>query len=262
MRIAKGGLTIVGILAYSFFVLPIFALFVGAINGTDATSLPDTRLILDAIALSLRTSAISLVVIILLGTPLAYIFARWQFWGKKVAQVTLELPLVMPPAVAGLALLLTFGRRGLLGDFLLAADIQIVFTQLAVIIAQIFVAAPFYIRTAQIGFANVPLDLEDAARVDGATDRHVFWYITLPLALRALIAGLVLSWARAIGEFGATILFAGSLQGRTQTMPLLVYAEFERDINAAIWTGIILLTVAFFALLLSQILAPQDDANT
>ncbi|MEL6309335.1 MAG: ABC transporter permease [Chloroflexota bacterium] len=262
MRIAKGGLTIVGILAYSFFVLPIFALFVGAINGTDATNLPDTRLILDAIALSLRTSAISLVVIILLGTPLAYIFARWQFWGKKVAQVLLELPLVMPPAVAGLALLLTFGRRGIFGDFLLAADIQVVFTQLAVIIAQTFVAAPFYIRTAQIGFASVPLDLEDAARVDGATDRHVFWYITLPLALRALIAGLVLSWARAIGEFGATILFAGSLQGRTQTMPLLVYAEFERDINAAIWTGIILLTVAFFALLLSQILAPQDDANT
>ncbi|MEO0595264.1 MAG: ABC transporter permease, partial [Chloroflexota bacterium] len=210
----------------------------------------------------LRTSAISLVVIILLGTPLAYIFARWQFWGKKVAQVLLELPLVMPPAVAGLALLLTFGRRGIFGDFLLAADIQVVFTQLAVIIAQTFVAAPFYIRTAQIGFASVPLDLEDAARVDGATDRHVFWYITLPLALRALIAGLVLSWARAIGEFGATILFAGSLQGRTQTMPLLVYAEFERDINAAIWTGIILLTVAFFALLLSQILAPQDDANT
>ena len=260
-QFAKGGLTLVGILAYSFFVLPIFALFVGVLSGNVATSLPDTRLILDAIALSLRTSAISLVVIILLGTPLAYIFARWQFWGKKVAQVLLELPLVMPPAVAGLALLLTFGRRGLFGDFLLAADVQIVFTQLAVIIAQTFVAAPFYIRTAQIGFASVPSDLEDAARVDGANNRHVFWYITLPLALRALVAGLVLSWARAIGEFGATILFAGSLQGRTQTMPLLVYAEFERDINAAIWTGIILLIVAFFALLLSQLLAPQDDTS-
>jgi molybdate transport system permease protein len=123
------------------------------------------------------------------------------------------------------------------------------------VIAQTFVAAPFYIRSAQVGFESVPQELEDAARVDGASEWAVFFQVTLPLSLRQIASGLILSWARAVGEFGATILFAGSLQGRTQTMPLLVYSVFERDINAAIWTGLLLMLVAFFALLLSQWLA-------
>ena len=212
-----------------------------------------------ALSLSLLTSSITLLLTILLGTPLAFVLARWRFPGRRIISTFIALPIVLPPAVAGLALLLTFGRRGLLGPFLLEFGISIPFTVLAVIIAQTFVAAPFYIRAAQIGFASVPRDYEDAARVDGASEWAVFWRVTLPISQRALGAGLILSWARAIGEFGATILFAGSLQGRTQTMPLLVYSIFERDINAAIWTGVLLLGIALVALLFSQWLSRGQD---
>jgi molybdate transport system permease protein len=161
--------------------------------------------------------------------------------------------------VAGLALLLTFGRRGLLGEPLQSVGISLPFTAAAVVLAQMFVAAPFYIRAAQIGFSSVPSDIEEAARVDGASGWQVVRWITLPLSRQALAAGLVLSWARALGEFGATILFAGSLQGRTQTMPLLVYSIFERDINAAIWTGLMLVGLALLALLLSQWLSRETS---
>ena len=154
----------------------------------------------------------------------------------------------MPPAVAGLALLLTFGRAGVIGSFLAEAGIIVPFSILAVIVAQFFISAPFYIRSAQVGFGGIAPEIEDAARVDGAYGWLMFWYIILPIAWRALIAGMILSWARALGEFGATILFAGNLQGKTQTMPLLVYSIFERDIDAAIWTGLILIVLAMVAL--------------
>jgi len=163
----------------------------------------------------------------------------------------IELPIVLPPAVAGLALLITFGRRGLLGPALTALEISLPFTVYAVVMAQTFVAAPFYLRAAQLGFESVPDEIEDAARVDGAGGWALFWRVTLPLTVRALGAGLVLTWARALGEFGATILFAGSLQGVTQTMPLLIYTVIERDLNAAIWTGILLIGMAMVALILA-----------
>lgn len=257
--VAKWLLGSLGVFTYSLFVLPILALFIQAIGSGGWQDVPQSDIVLDAIGLSLRTTGISIIAIILLGTPLAYIFARWQFRGKRIANVLIELPIVMPPAVAGLALLLTFGRRGLIGGFLADANITIIFTSWAVVIAQFFVAAPFFIRAAQVGFASIPDELEDAARVDGATDFGVFWYITLPLSLRAISVGVILSWARALGEFGATILFAGNLQGRTQTMPLLVFAVFERDIDAAIWTGILLIMIAFIALLISQLLSNTDS---
>lgn len=249
----------IGIISYSIFVLPILVLILQGFNGGGLQNLPNPRIIIDAVWLSVRTTSISLFIIFILGLPLAYIFARWQFRAKSFLQVFVELPIVMPPAVAGLALLLTFGRRGFIGAFLADIGINIAFTSWAVVIAQVFVAAPFFIRAAQIGFSSIPDELEDAARVDGASDLTVFRLITLPLSLRAISAGLVLSWARALGEFGATILFAGSLQGRTQTMPLLVYATFERDIDAAIWTGILLIIIAFIAIFISQFLARSDE---
>lgn len=248
-------------IAYVLLVLPLFVLILRTVDSGGWQNLPDSNVVRDAIWLSLRTTGISLIAIIILGLPLAYVFARWRFRGKRFIEVLIELPIVMPPAVAGLALLLTFGRRGFIGAYLADAGISIPFTAWAVVIAQVFVAAPFFIRAAQLGFASIPDDLEDAARVDGATEAAVFRFVTLPLSIRAISAGLILSWARATGEFGATILFAGSLQGRTQTMPLLVYSVFERDIDAAIWTGILLIIVAFVALLLSRLLSGEDSPS-
>lgn len=243
-----------GSLAYILLTLPLFVLVGQGFIAISSHFIPQLAVIGQALWLSLWTSLISLIVILCLGTPLAYIFARWQFRGRQLAQVILELPIVMPPAVAGLALLLTFGRRGLIGQWLALLGVHIPFTALAVIIAQIFVAAPFFIRTAQVGFANIDPDLEAAARVDGATNWDVLRYITLPLSRHALGAGLILSWTRAIGEFGATMVFAGNLQGETQTMPLLVYYTFERDINAAVWVSLLLLLIAFVALMSSHLL--------
>lgn len=253
-------LGIIGVLAYSLLFLPLLVFIGRALTIGSWQTLPESSIVLDAIWLSLRTTSISLIIIVLLGLPLAYIFARWEFRAKTLATVLIEIPIVMPPAVAGLALLLTFGRRGAIGLTLSDLGINIAFTSWAVVIAQVFVAAPFFIRAAQIGFASISQEMEDAARVDGASEWLVFSRITLPLSAKAIIAGLILSWARALGEFGATILFAGSLQGRTQTMPLLVYATFERDIDAAIWTGLLLIIIAFIALFISRLLT-QDASD-
>ena len=249
----------VSLLMWVFLFLPIVALIWRAVAAQSWQNLPETGIIFSATWLSLKTTFASIIIMILCGTPLAYALARWQFRGRRLARVITELPIVLPPAVAGLALLLALGRRGLLGGLLLEYDISIPFTTLAVIIAQTFVASPYYIRAAQVGFADVSNDLEDAARVDGATEWSVFWYITLPIAFRALSAGLVLAWARAMGEFGATALFAGSRQDETQTMTLLVYDVFQSDLDAAIWTGLLLIAVALITLLLSQWLARTDD---
>ncbi|NDJ36375.1 MAG: molybdate ABC transporter permease subunit, partial [Chloroflexi bacterium] len=170
--------------------------------------------ILDALLVSMRTTTISVVLVVALGTPLAYALARFQFPGKRLISALVEVPIVMPPVVAGLALLLAFGRRGLIGASLVDLGLMVIFTPAAVIITQVFVSAPFYIRAAQTRFAAVPRDLEEAARIDGANEWLVFRHITLPLSLPALLTGLALAWARALGEFGATILFAGNLQGR------------------------------------------------
>jgi molybdate transport system permease protein len=239
-----------------FLMLPVVVLLTRGLATRGWEGLPAAG-ITEAITISLITTSISSLITLLLGTPLAYVFARRKFRFKRLLNVMIELPIVLPPAVAGLALLITLGRRGTLGPLLDNMGISLAFTTAAVVLAQVFVAAPFYIRTAQVGFQNIPDEIESAAKVDGAAGWALFWYITLPLALRALAAGLTLSWARALGEFGATILFAGSLQGRTQTMPLLIYNVLERDLNAAIWTGVILVGLALVALLLAQWLRPN-----
>ena len=246
------------LIALLFLTLPILALIVRALQNQAWENTPISA-ISDAIWLSFVTTSITVILTLVFGTPLAYLLARWRLPLRRLIGVLVELPIVLPPAVAGLALLIAFGRRGLFGGLLTNVGISLPFTTFAVIMAQCFVAAPFYIRAAQVGFAGVPRDLEDAARVDGADRLALFVYITLPLAGRALGAGIVLSWARALGEFGATILFAGSLQGRTQTMPLLIYNVIERDIDAAIWTGLILIGLAMVALVISHLLGRRED---
>lgn len=239
--------------------LPLLALALRALE-TRAWERATGSGIPEAMFLSLVTTLTTVSLTLLLGTPLAFVLARWQFPLKRALNLLIELPIVLPPAVAGLALLVTFGRRGLLGPALAGVGISLPFSTLAVVIAQTFIAAPFYIRSAQVGFKGIDPEIEEAARVDGASGLALFWRITLPLAGRSLAAGLALCWARALGEFGATILFAGSLQGRTQTMPLLVYNVLERDINAAIWTGLLLVLLALAALLFSQWMSKKADS--
>ncbi len=243
--------------ALLFLILPVIVLVGRAISAQAWNALPETG-ILQAILLSFVTTLLTLLLTLLFGTPLAYVFARKRFPLRRSLNLLLELPIVLPPAVAGLALLVTFGRRGALGPALSLVGVTLPYTTAAVVVAQTFVSAPFYIRSAQVGFRAIPREIEDAARVDGAAGLALFRYVTLPLARRPLAAGLVLSWARALGEFGATILFAGSLQGRTQTMPLLIYNVLERDIDAAIWAGVVLIGLALLALLVSQWLRRED----
>jgi molybdate transport system permease protein len=233
----------------------LFALFLGLPVATlVARSILDGSLrvalaspeVLDALWLSLVTTAISLVVTMVLGLPLAFVLARRRFWGRGLVEAVVDLPIVLPPSVAGLALLLVFSRAGLLSAPFAFLGITVPFTTVAVILAMVFVSAPFFVRSARTGIAGVDRDLEDAARVDGATEPQLFRSITIPLAGSALAAGLVMTWARSLGEFGATIMFAGNVQGRTQTLPLVVYSEFQGgDLDASIAAAAILVIAAF-----------------
>ena len=249
-----GGWTVrlVAGLTLLFLGLPVVVLIARSILDGSLTNAITTPVVLDALILSLVTTSISLVLSVTFGLPLAWLMARRTFRGSWLVETIVDLPIVLPPAVAGLGLLLVFGRRGLLGD---AFDLSIPFTTLAVILAQTFVSAPFFIRSARTGISNVDLDLEAAARVDGASEVQVFRRITAPLAATALAAGLVMAWARALGEFGATIMFAGSIEGRTQTLPLVVYGEFQGgDLDASIAAAAILVLAAFGVLIAVRIL--------
>jgi molybdate transport system permease protein len=207
-----------------------------------------------AIALSLRTSTTAVVLVLVFGTPLALLLGRRRPRMVSLLEVLIDLPTVLPPAVAGLALLMAFGRRGLLGGTLTALGIQIPFTTLAVVLAQIFVASPYYIKTAAVGLSGVSRELEQAAALDGATPWRTFRHVIVPLAWHALVGGAALCWARALGEFGATIIFAGNLVGRTQTMPLAVYLGFEMDLSQALTLGAILLGTSCAILLVVRAL--------
>ena len=229
-----------------FLGLPVVALVARALfDGSLATTIT-SRVVLDALLLSLVTTAVSLVLTVVFGLPLAYVLARRTFVGKGWLEAIIDLPIVLPPSVAGLALLIVFGRRGLFGGPFELLGIAIPFTTVAVVLAQTFVSAPFFIRSARTGIASVDRDLEDAARVDGASERQLFRAITVPLASAALAAGLVMTWARSLGEFGATIMFAGNIGGRTQTLPLVVYSEFQAgDLDSSIAAAAILVLAAF-----------------
>ena len=208
-----------------------------------------------ALALSLKTTALSLAVVVALGTPLAFLLARTEGRLNAVLQAAIELPIVLPPAVLGVALLLAFGRAGPFGGALDALGIALPFSVAAVVIAQVIVSAPFYVQAARVGFQAVDPDLTLVARTLGASPARAFARVTLPMAAPALLTGAALAWARALGEFGATLLFAGSLAGRTQTLPLAIYAALETDIGAARAIAIVLCGVAFLLLALLRVLA-------
>lgn len=240
-----------------FLSLPIIALFLrtSPVSLIDNLREPDVLL---AIGISLVTTLISTLIIILGGTPLAYSQARGQFRFSRAVDTLIDLPLVLPPAVAGVALLMAFGRRGILGGLLSDLGIHIAFTPLAVILAQVFVAAPFYIKSATVGFKNIDQELEQSAALDGASSPQIFRFLTLPLSWSALLGGSVMSWARALGEFGATIIFAGNFPGRTQTMPLAIYIGFELDLNIALTLSVILILFSFLALIVSKRILDRD----
>jgi molybdate transport system permease protein len=234
-----------------FLSLPILALFL-RISPADLVENLRQPDVLQAIALSLVTTLISTIIIILAGTPLAYSQARGQFRFSRLVDTLIDLPLVLPPAVAGVALLMAFGRRGILGGVLDDLGLHIAFTPVAVIIVQVFVAAPFYIKSATLGFSNIDQELEQAAALDGASSPQIFRFLTIPLSWSALLGGGVMSWARALGEFGATIIFAGNFPGRTQTMPLAIYIGFELDLDIALTLSVILILLSFFALIVAK----------
>jgi molybdate transport system permease protein len=234
--------------AMAFLLLPLLAIFLRIPPGEMVAQL-GSDVATDALLLSLRTSLIASALILIVGTPAAHLVATRRFPGRQAVITLIELPLVMPPVVAGIALLAAFGRAGLLGDELGALGISIPFTEAAVVMAVAFVASPFYIRQAIAAFEAVDPVMVDAARSLGAGPGRAFWRISLPLASGGLAAGWALAFARGLGEFGATIIFAGSLQGTTQTLPLAVYAQFESDFDAALAIGGLLIIVSAAILL-------------
>jgi molybdate transport system permease protein len=241
-------------LGLAFLALPVLALLLRALESGALVSALAGRAVFDALLLSLSSTAVSLLIVVVLGTPLAFVLARTVFRGKALAEALVDLPIVLPPSVAGLALLFAYGRNGIAGGSLELLGISLPFTTLAVIVAQVFVSMPFFIRAARAGFRAVGPDVEEAARVDGASESAVLGRVTLPLAAPALGAGLVLAWARALGEFGATILFAGNIGGRTQTLPLLVYSEFQDSLDAAMAAATILVLAALGVLVAVRLL--------
>lgn len=240
-----------------FLLLPVVALMLRSNPNQWIASLTQPQVI-QAVRLSLGTSLIATILTILLGTPLAFAIARDYIPMRRFIDTLIDLPIILPPAVAGIALLMAFGRRGILGSYLDEIGIQIAFTPVAVILAQTFIAAAFYIKAASIGFANIDRELEQAASLDGADGWHAFRYVILPLSWTALLSGAVMTWARALGEFGATIIFAGNFAGRTQTMPLAIYLGFELNLDTALTLSVILIGFAFLSLLIVKWILKRD----
>ena len=241
-----------------FFALPLIALIHRSI-APDFFANALSKQAFQALKLSLVTSSITTLVTVVLGTPLAYLLARWKFRFKAWLELILDLPIVLPPSVAGLALLIAFGRRGLIGALLNDIGFSIPFTTTAVIMAQLFVAAPLYIRSARIGFAHVDKQLEESAYVEGANQLQLFYEIMIPIAIRALASGAILTWTRALGEFGATILFAGNLEGVTQTMPIAIYIGFERNLGVAMALSVVLILVSVILLMITKQLEKEEE---
>jgi molybdate transport system permease protein len=236
------------VLVVGFLALPMVGILVHVGPGKLASSFGE-QVTLDALRVTLETSAISLALIVLAGTPAAYLLARRSFPGRSLVLGLIALPVVLPPAVAGLGLLVAFGPEGILGPALGSIGIRLPLTMAAVVLAQTFVAAPFYVGMAYAAFGAIDQTLLDAARTLGSGPARVFWRVAVPLARAGLAAGAALAWARAVGEFGATLMFAGSFQGVTQTAPLAIYAQFGTDLPGALALGAVLLVVSVVVLL-------------
>jgi molybdate transport system permease protein len=241
-------LTVALAAALTFLTLPIVAIFVDSSPGQLIDALGE-RGALEALWLSLRTSAASLAIILIVGTPAAYLLAMRSFRGKAVVVTLVELPLVLPPAVAGIALLAAVGPSGILGGAVEVAGIELALTTAGVVVALTFVASPFYVRQAMAAFAAVDRTLLDASRTLGVSEARSFARVMIPTAMPGLAAGTALALGRALGEFGATLMFAGSFEGITQTVPLAIYARFSTDFDAALALSAVLVAVSAAILL-------------
>ena len=241
---------LVGLLA-----LPVTALVLRVPAGRLLERLGDPML-LEALRLSLLTSVAATLVVVFLGLPVAYLLATRSFPGKRLLEALLELPMVLPPTVAGVGLLLAFGRQGLAGGVLGAFGLSIPFTTVAVVLAQVFVAAPFFIAATRAGLGEVDRRYLDAAATLRSSPTRTLVRVMLPLALPSLLAGAAMTWARALGEFGATITFAGNMPGVTQTMPLAVYLALQTDLDAAVAMSVLMLVLSLGVLLGVRLVTP------
>ncbi len=241
------------ILAVAFIALPVASLFLKSPLDATVRSMQDP-VVIDALRLSLTTSTLTVLVVVLIGTPIAYVNARFHYPGKTIADSLIDLPVIMPPAVAGIALLMAFGRMGILGHYLSPFGISIAFTTLAVIMAQVFVSSPFYIRQAKTSFEDLDMAFENAARTLGASRLFTFFHVILPMTLNGLVSGAIMAFARSLGEFGATIMFAGNFQGRTQTMPLAIYTAMQGDLDVSLCLAMILVAISFLVIALVKAL--------
>ncbi len=237
-----------------FIALPLVALVLRGLQSGELWAGLRRGVVLDALRLTLATTSITLALALVCGTPLAFLLARARFPGKQALETLVDFPLILPPVVAGVALLMAFGRRGLLGQQLDALGISLPFTTAAVVLAQLFVAVPFYVRSARTGFAAVDPSIEEAAAIDGAGAWASFRLVTLPAALPAMTSGAVLCFGRAVSEFGATLLFAGNLQGTTQTMSLAIVQAIQTNLSAALAIAVLLVAVSGALLLLARAL--------
>ncbi len=237
-------------LALTFLVLPVVAIFTNTAPDQLLHSLGDP-VATDALALSLETTSIAVALIVLVGTPAAYLLATRTFPGRAVVITLIELPLVLPPAVAGIALLAALGPQGILGGIFWDS---LALQTSAVVVALTFVAAPFYIRQAQAAFQGVERSLLDASRTLGSSEALTFLRVAIPVALPGLGAGLALAWGRALGEFGATLMFAGNFQGITQTAPLAIYDQFASDFPSALALSAVLVAASAALLLVVKLI--------
>jgi molybdate transport system permease protein len=261
-RLFPVGLVTAALVTGAFLALPLLSIFLRVSLGRLLGQLSNP-VVTDAMVVSLKTTLIAQLLIIGFGTPTAYLLATRRFHGRALAVTLVELPLVLPPAVAGIGLLAAFGRTGLLGSTLSAFGIQIPFTQAAVVMAVAFVASPLYVRQAIAAFESVDQSLIDASRTLGAGEARTFRRIALPLAGGGLAAGAALAFARGLGEFGATIMFAGSLRGVTQTLPLAIYAEFDVRFDTALALGGLLVLISAATLVLLKVRFPwKSSAST
>ena len=250
-------LVIPSAILFAIFALPLAALLQRSFTSEFLSSALSAQAF-HALTLSLVTSSITTLIAVLLGTPLAYMLARSRSPRRAWIELMLDLPIVLPPSVAGLALLIAFGRNGLFGPALSVFGISLPFTTAAVVLAQIFVAAPLYVRSARVGFSHVQVELTEAAHVEGANTWQLFYDVMIPIAGRVLASGAILTWTRALGEFGATILFAGNLEGVTQTMPMAIYLGFERNLEVAMALAVVLIAVSAVLLAVTKRLESEE----
>ena len=246
--------------ALTFLTLPVVAIFVRTSPGNLLAALDDPG-VLDALWLSVRTTLVALAIIVVVGTPAAYLLATRTFRGHALAVTLVELPLVLPPAVAGVGLLVALGPQGIVGGALADAGIRLALETAGVVVALTFVAAPFYVRGAQAAFGAVDRSWLEASRTLGASEARTFLRVAIPAAAPGMLAGLALAWGRAVGEFGATLIFAGSFRGRTQTAPLAIYERLGTDLDAALALSAVLVAVSGSLLLTAKLLGGRGVAR-